>query len=255
MHEVQAHDSYKDKPEINRVIALPASFARKVSGSYYTHDDLVRLILRESVGLLAGERLQAFDAHLARLGKKTSLNPGDWDTLDAQDPASQILSLKVCDPAMGSGHFLVALVDDLADRVLEAMASATLHVNQQPWAAHLQEAGRPWQSPVLQRVAAIRQSIKGTARAHGWAVTDAQLDDRHIVRRMILKKCIFGVDKNPMAVELAKTALWLHTFTVGAPLSFLDHHLRIGDSLHGERLPQVQKRPAKPGRPAAANRI
>lgn len=241
VHEVQALDSYKDRPEINRVIALPASFARKVSGSYYTHDDLVRLILRESVGRLADERLQAFDTHLARLGKKTSLNPGDWDALDAQDPARQILALKVCDPAMGSGHFLVALVDDLADRVLEAMANATLHVNQQPWAAHLQEAGRPWQSPVLQRVAAIRQSIKATARAHGWAVTDAQLDDRHIVRRMILKKCIFGVDKNPMAVELAKTALWLHTFTVGAPLSFLDHHLKVGDSLHGERLDAVQR--------------
>ncbi|WP_416142232.1 Eco57I restriction-modification methylase domain-containing protein, partial [Hydrogenophaga sp.] len=58
---------------------------------------------------------------------------------------------------------------------------------------------------------------------------------------MILKKCIFGVDKNPMAVELAKTALWLHTFTVGAPLSFLDHHLKIGDSLHGEKLPDVQR--------------
>ena len=58
---------------------------------------------------------------------------------------------------------------------------------------------------------------------------------------MILKKTIFGVDKNPMAVELAKTALWLHTFTVGAPLSFLDHHLKHGDSLHGEQLPAVQK--------------
>lgn len=50
---------------------------------------------------------------------------------------------------------------------------------------------------------------------------------------MILKRCVYGVDKNPMAVELAKVALWLHTFTVGAPLSFLDHHLRAGDSLFG----------------------
>ncbi len=57
---------------------------------------------------------------------------------------------------------------------------------------------------------------------------------------MILKKTIFGVDKNPMAVELAKTALWLHTFTVGAPPSFLDHHLTLGDSLHGERLSAVR---------------
>ncbi|MCY7371920.1 MAG: hypothetical protein LH479_13945 [Polaromonas sp.] len=241
VHEVQAKDDYKDKPEINRLTAQPASFARKVSGSYYTHDDLVRLILRESVGLLAKERLHAFEAHLEKQSKKGSLNPGDWDALDSRYPASQILELKICDPAMGSGHFLVALVDDLADRVLEAMTIAAHQVSQQPWAAHLVQTGRPWQSPVLARVAQIRRSIKTTAKKHGWAVTDAQLDDRHIVRRMILKKTIFGVDKNPMAVELAKSALWLHTFTVGAPLSFLDHHLRIGDSLHGERLPQVQR--------------
>ena len=241
VHEVQAADSYKDKPEINRITAQPASFARKVSGSYYTHDDLVRLVLRESVGLLARERQAAFEVHLKKNSKKTALNPGDWDALDALDPASQILELKICDPAMGSGHFLVALVDDLADRVLEAITLATHQVNAQPWAAHLVEAGRPWQSPVLQRMAHIRRSIKTTAKDRGWVVTDAQLDDRHIVRRMILKKSIFGVDKNAMAVELAKTALWLHTFTVGAPLSFLDHHLKVGDSLHGERLPQVQR--------------
>lgn len=242
VHEVQARDDYKDKPEISRVTAQPASFARKVSGSYYTHDDLVRLILRESVGLLARERMDAFEAQLKKYARKTSLNPADWEVLDKLDPAARLLELKICDPAMGSGHFLVALVDDLADRVLEAIATATLHVGEQPWAAHLVESGKPWQSPVLARVAHIRRSIKTTARDHGWAVTDEQLDDRHIVRRMILKKAIFGVDKNPMAVELAKTALWLHTFTVGAPLSFLDHHLRVGDSLHGERLPQVQRK-------------
>ncbi len=50
---------------------------------------------------------------------------------------------------------------------------------------------------------------------------------------MVLKRCVYGVDKNPMAVELAKVALWLHTFTVGAPLSFIDHHLHAGDSLFG----------------------
>ena len=241
VHEVQAKDDYKDKPEINRLTAQPASFARKVSGSYYTHDDLVRLILRESVGLLSGERSAAFETHIARLKKHKSLNPAEWEALDALDPASQILELKICDPAMGSGHFLVALVDDLADRVLESVNSATHLVGEQAWAAHLAENGRPWLSPLVARIADIRRSIKTTAKDHGWAVTDAQLDDRHIVRRMILKKTIFGVDKNPMAVELAKTALWLHTFTVGAPLSFLDHHLKVGDSLHGERLEVVQR--------------
>ena len=253
VHEVQAAESQlavtPDWPEIDRVVARPASFARKVSGSYYTHDDLVRLILRESVGTLAAERIADFDKQIDAWKKRVTLGPAQWDRLDgsadagqrdAIDPATQILELTVCDPAMGSGHFLVALVDDLADRVLEAASRATDVVNRQPWAAHLVERGRPWESPVIARIAHIRRSIRQAATSHGWAVTDAQLDDRHIVRRMILKKTIFGVDKNPMAVELAKTALWLHTFTVGAPLSFLDHHLKLGDSLHGERLPAVR---------------
>ena len=240
VHDVQAADEDRERLEIDRIVARPASFARKVSGSYYTHDDLVRLILRESVGLLARERVAGFDKQIVKWARKTSLNPADWDVLDHLDPASRILELKVCDPAMGSGHFLVALVDDLADRVLEAIDSAEHAVAEQRWAAHLAEKGRPWQSPLVARIADIRGTIRDAAREHGWAVTDAQLDDRHIVRRMILKKTIFGVDKNPMAVELAKTALWLHTFTVGAPLSFLDHHLRCGDSLHGESLKTVQ---------------
>ncbi|MFV0679859.1 Eco57I restriction-modification methylase domain-containing protein [Ottowia sp.] len=241
IHEVQAKDDYKDKPEINRLVAQPASFARKVSGSYYTHDDLVRLVLRESVGLLAKEKMADFEARCAKWAKKAALNPGDWDALDRLDPASALLELKICDPAMGSGHFLVTLVDYLADQVLEAVNAAGQHVAAQAWSAHLVEQNRPWQSPLLGRIAHIRQGIKKNAAAHGWAVADAQLDDRHIVRRMILKKTIFGVDKNPMAVELAKTALWLHTFTVGAPLSFLDHHLKTGDSLHGERFDTVER--------------
>lgn len=50
---------------------------------------------------------------------------------------------------------------------------------------------------------------------------------------MVLKRCVFGVDLNPMAVELAKLALWLHTFTAGAPLYFLDHHLAWGTASWG----------------------
>ena len=65
---------------------------------------------------------------------------------------------------------------------------------------------------------------------------EAKLTDQAIIRRMVLKRCIYGADKNPLTVELAKVSLWLHSFTVGAPLSFLDHHLRCGDSLVGLRV-------------------
>jgi hypothetical protein len=231
---------YTLSEENGALVARPASFARKVSGSYYTHDDLVRLVLDETVGPLVAEREAEFEKLVKRCRKKPELKPYDWDALSLADTATRLIDLKICDPAMGSGHFLVTLVDWLADRVLEAEQSATDAVNALPAAAHLVEQGRPWVSPVVVRVADIRRRILDAGKQHGWTLDPRQLDDRHIVRRMILKRVVFGVDKNPMAVELAKVALWLHTFTVGAPLSFLDHHLRCGDSLHGERFDAVR---------------
>jgi hypothetical protein len=232
---------YSLADEGGQLIARPASFARKVSGSYYTHDDLVRLILDQAVGRLVDERLATLEQLLGTYSNRKSLRPYEWDALEATDPAAALLELKICDPAMGSGHFLVALVDWLADRVLLAMQEVDDRVNAMPWAAHLVDQKRPYASPVVARIADIRRRILATGLEHGWALDERQLDDRHIVRRMILKRVIFGVDKNPMAVELAKVALWLHTFTVGAPLSFLDHHLQCGDSLHGERLDAVRE--------------
>ena len=121
---------------------------------------------------------------------------------------------------MGSGHFLVNLVDHLTDHVIEAMAEA-----EASWDNYI--------SPLNEKIDHIRNSIIANAKEQNWTLNQDRLDDRHIVRRMVLKRCVYGVDKNPMAVELAKVSLWLHTFTVGAPLSFLDHHLRCGDSLFG----------------------
>src|SRR6202035_4250026 len=84
----------------------------------------------------------------------------------------------------------------------------------------------------------------------GWSIDVDQLDDRHTIRRMVLKRCVYGVDKSPMAVELAKVSLGLHAFTGGAPLSFLDHHLRTGDSLFGawvsDTMSTVLRRGGKP---------
>lgn len=236
---------YRLEDKNGQLTVNKAGFARKGSGSYYTHDALVRLILDEAVGRLVDERKQTFDGLLKSLRKKSSLNSPEWDALANSDPASQFLTLKICDPAMGSGHFLVALVDWLADRVLETAQEAAESVNACGFAAHLVEQNRPWVSPVVARIADIRRRILKAAAEHGWTIDPRQLDDRHIVRRMILKRVIFGVDKNAMAVELAKVALWLHTFTVGAPLSFLDHHLRHGDSLFGGRIAHIREELAR----------
>ena len=94
-------------------------------------------------------------------------------------------------------------------------------------------------SPLVKRVASIRSEILQRAREADWVMDESQLTDQAIIRRMVLKRCIYGVDKNPLTVELAKVSLWLHSFTVGAPLSFLDHHLRYGDSLVGLRVSEA----------------
>ena len=138
-----------------------------------------------------------------------------------------MLDLKVLDPAMGSGHFLVTAVDFLSDKVAELVEDAP---EVPDW------LDGEYASPLVDRVAAVRRDILDRARQSDWVIDEAQLTDQAILRRMVLKRCIYGVDKNPLTVELAKVSLWLHSFTVGAPLSFLDHHLRRGDSLVGMRV-------------------
>lgn len=211
------HEVIRDGEEIT---VRPNIFARKESGSYYTPDDLVNLILKETIEPLVQSRMDAFTARIDELAEGNLTEDRKIGRLKRIDPAEKILELKVCDPAMGSGHFLDSLVDTLADQVITAMAEAEAAVDN-------------YISPLSDRIDAIRNTILANAEERGWTIDEEQLDDRHIIRRMVLKRCVYGVDKNPMVVELAKVALWLHTFTVGAPLSFLDHHLRCGDSLFG----------------------
>jgi len=219
-----------DDAEPGGVLIRPNIFARKGSGSYYTPDGLVGLIVRRTLAPLIEERWQRFVDEATGLAKDRRPVHRRLSDLAAADPATAVLDLKVCDPAMGSGHFLVFVVDHLADTVLRLTEEAAAHVD---WSDD-------YQSPVLARVETIRERIVEQARAKGWAIDEQRLDPRHIVRRMLLKRVVYGVDKNPMAVELAKVSLWLHTFTVGAPLSFLDHHLRCGDSLYGEFVRPVE---------------
>lgn len=209
----------------------PNIFARKGSGSYYTPDDLVGLIINETIEPLISRKIKAFQDKADELSTSDMDDARKLGVLKRLDPASAILELKICDPAMGSGHFLVSLVDYLADQVILSMAESKNNV---AWIEYI--------SPLADRIEEIRNTILANAEQENWTVELEQLDDRHIIRRMVLKRCVYGVDKNPMAVELAKVALWLHSFTVGAPLSFLDHHLRCGDSLFGSWVSSGRKK-------------
>ncbi|HTM02285.1 MAG TPA: N-6 DNA methylase [Vicinamibacterales bacterium] len=125
-----------------------------------------------------------------------------------QRSAADILRLRIVDPAMGSGAFLVAACRFLA--------------------------------------AAVEDALIAEGRWHAGDVTTA---DRAALRREIASRCLYGVDINPMAVQLGRLSLWLATLAADKPLSFLDHHLVSGDSLIGASPADVQRRPSRvPGR-------
>ena len=211
----------------DKIVIRPNPYARKDSGSFFTPQELVDLIVERTLKPLAEERLKAFEDKAAQLKGDRRPKAQRKAELLKLDPAEAVLNLKVLDPAMGSGHFLVTAVDFLSDYVAELIEYVPAVVE---W------LDADYVSPLVKRVSAIRSEILQRAKEADWVLDESQLTDQAIIRRMVLKRCIYGVDKNPLTVELAKVSLWLHSFTVGAPLSFLDHHLRYGDSLVGLRV-------------------
>ena len=220
------------RTEDGSVSVRPNPYARKDSGSFYTPQELVDLIVEQTLKPLAEERLRAFEDRSEAL--KSDRRPTDerWAELVRLDPAEAVLNLKVLDPAMGSGHFLVTAVDFLSDYIAHLVEYVPVVPE---W------LNGEYVSPLVERIVAIRADILNRANESGWVIDEEQFTDQAIIRRMVLKRCIYGVDKNLLTVELAKVSLWLHSFTVGAPLSFLDHHLRCGDSLIGLRVKEADE--------------
>ena len=138
--------------------------ARKITGSYYTPDELVQLLLA------------------------SALDPVIERTVDAhpEDAVDALLELSIVDPACGSGHFLLAAARRLADRVARTRAGGT-------------------PTP----------------------------DDYQHALRDVVRRCIYGVDMNPLAVEICKVGLWMESIDPGLPLTFLESHIRCGNSLIG----------------------
>ncbi|MDB9544568.1 N-6 DNA methylase [Microcystis aeruginosa CS-1036] len=200
---------------------------RKATGSYYTPDYIVKYIVSHTLKPILEQRARQFgdvmteiatrrqESSDRRLGNLSQQGlEKELQRLEKKAIAT-LLDLKLCDPAMGSGHFLVEAVDYLTDELIQIL---NLY---------------PEDNPVLTMLETTRQNIIDNLRQQGIILDSPTLEPTQLLQRVVMKRCIYGVDINPMAVELAKVSLWLHSFTVGAPLSFLDHHLRCGNSLIG----------------------
>ncbi|MGF1518898.1 MAG: Eco57I restriction-modification methylase domain-containing protein [Nodosilinea sp.] len=153
--------------------------------------------------------------------------------------AAELLALKVCDMAMGSGAFLVQVCRYLSERLVEAWEAEMVGwgdggiedkaADTTPLPAH-PSTHSPTHSPKLR---ILPDGSLSTAEP-GEAILPNDPDERlAIARRIVADRCLYGVDKNPMAVEMAKLSLWLITLQKNRPFTFLDHALRCGDSLLG----------------------
>lgn len=162
---------------------------RKSGGVYYTPPELVQHLVRGAV-------VPAFRRHLEVVRKAAATDP--------ETAVGELFSFSVLDPACGSAHFLVQVVETLADLTVRFLAENPLP----GMASHLD-------------------------RLRAGASAGAGVDDAAILRRLLLKHCVFGVDVSPMGAEIAVMSLWLASFVPGLSLSYLDRNVIVGDSLLG----------------------
>jgi hypothetical protein len=169
---------------------LRAGMGRKATGSFYTPHEFVRFLVRETL-----------DPKIASLSPPDDPNP------------ARLLTLKIVDPATGSGHFLVEACRYLG----EALLTACLACDER--GLHDRISALPDPDNTIAPYLPSRGYSEGRARA--------------ICRRLVAVHCLYGCDRNKLAVELAKVSLWLESYAEGLPLTFLDHRLVNGDALTG----------------------
>jgi hypothetical protein len=175
-----------------------ASGERKATGSYFTRKVVVDHLIERSI-------VPALTAHLKRIAGYLSKG-------DAAAAASEFFDFRVADLAMGSGHFLVAALDKIEALMRTFLTEHTV----------------PGVTEELLRLAGVAKEALGSDD-----VAKSEVDEVGLLRRQVARRCIYGLDINPMAVELARLALWIHTFVPGLPMSNLDHGLVNANSLTG----------------------
>ncbi|MEN4012430.1 MAG: DNA methyltransferase [Bellilinea sp.] len=187
-------------------VYVTAGATRRATGTHYTPRSLTEPIVQHTL------------EPLVYTGPAEGLPKEEWKL----KTAAELLELKVCDMAMGSAGFLVQVIRYLSERLVEAWD------NLNP--ASLPASGGGTEGGGL-RITPEGQPATGRP---GELILPADDEERLVLaRRLVADRCIYGVDKNPLAVEIAKLSIWLTTMDRGRPFTFLDHALKCGDSLVG----------------------
>ena len=178
---------------------------RRETGTHYTPKSLTEEIVRYTLEPLVYQGVAE--------GKPKT----EWKLI----PAPELLNLKICDMAMGSGAFLVQVCRYLGERLIEAWKEA--------------ETANPG------KIVIAPDGQLSKSRPQESIIPIDATERLMVAKRIIAERCIYGVDKNPLAVEMAKLSLWLETLQKDKPFTFLDHALKAGDSLVGVNLEQLKR--------------
>ncbi len=213
---------------------MPSIVARKFADSYYTTDDFALHVIRKTLGPQVQKRFQAFEKCVDEVSTSEVIIEDAMATISDVDPAAAILELKVCDPEMRSGNFLLNTIDYLTDTVIDAIEDARILAESKGYEFY--------ESPLIFDLRRSRTMIASHVRKESIFPDYARLTDRHIIRRTILTRCIHGIDRDEMAVELVKILLWMHTFTAHVPPLYIDHKVCCGNGLPGKWIESVMGR-------------
>lgn len=208
-----ARTTYSYKKGDLYILGKGGTLTRKEGGAFYTPDEIVSFLVRRGLQPIFDERDHLLAGDIAEV-IQTGGNAARTRAMD------RLLDIQVLDPAMGSGHFLV-----------EALNQITQWANQM-----LEKYER---HPLWDELAADRREIIKYQKSNNITIDENLLTYDILLKRKIMKRCIFGVDINPLAVELAKLSLWLDSFAIGVPLTYIDHHIKQGDSTIGSRLNEL----------------
>lgn len=184
----------------NEVYFHSASGERKATGSYYTPSFIVDHLIEKSVE-------PALDEHLVRVKEKIVAG-------DQVGAYRSFFDFRVADLAMGSAHFLVAAIDKIETKMRTFLLQPGNEI-----------AGVS--AELIRLENAAKQALGKDEAAY------AEIERASLLRRQIARRCIYGLDINPLAVELSRLAIWIHTFVPGLPMSSLEHNLVCANSLTG----------------------
>ena len=212
--------AHLEKDAQGRLLLKNARGKNHNEGIFYTPDWVVEFLVRESLQPLLDEIEASPEVQKALAAKSEEKRRDD-------SFAHGVLKINVLDPAMGSGHLLVRAVEYLARRILE----------------HDTTRRRTEQVVTSGKNRRTKAEIERDGAIPVHPAMSQEDAERAYWRRRVVEACIYGVDMNPDAVELAKFSLWLTCIAADEPLNFLDHHLRCGNSLLFARATELDKPP------------